>query len=155
MVIKQTFLKQFKPAVPRIYLLVIAGLAWSGVGLLLCWHVYDWLKDMHGIMVLIPVLAGIMLSLIVFHFGFSRIARKNIDRICQSDKYACIFSFQEWKSYVIITVMIASGVFLRRSTIPKHSLAVIYLTIGCALFFSSLLYFNRVWKKNTNEHPNK
>ena len=152
---KNTFAEKFKPAVPRNYLLAIAGVMWSAVGLILCWRSYVWLKETHGVSALLLALLGIIFALIVFQFGFSRIARKNIDRIYHSHENACIFSFQAWKSYLIIVVMISLGIFLRRSPIPRQYLAVVYLTIGCALFLSSLLYYSRVWKIRTDEQPCK
>ena len=42
--------------------------------------------------------------------------------------------------------MIALGVFLRHSRIPREYLAALYLTIGGALFLSSLHYYVQLWR---------
>ena len=50
--------------------------------------------------------------------------------------------FSEWKSYPLVLVMIALGIYLRAySPIPKSLLAVLYLGIGGGLSSSSLRYF--------------
>jgi len=77
----------------------------------------------------------------VYKFGFSKIARKNINRVCRYPDKVCFFAFQEWKSYLIISVMAPLGIFLRHSSLPRQYLAVIYITIGLALFLSSLHYY--------------
>jgi len=52
----------------------------------------------------------------------------------------CVFSFMPWKSYLIITIMMATGFLLRNSPVPKLYLSVIYAGIGGALILSSLRY---------------
>ena len=84
---------------------------------------------------------GGVLSLVVFYFGFSNVAKKNIERLSQFQDKVCFFAFQAWKSYLIIAVMAAMGAFLRHSPIPKQYLAVIYLAIGGALILSSFRYY--------------
>jgi hypothetical protein len=96
-------------------------------------------------------LLGLILALIVYHFGFSRIARKNIDRLFQYPDKVCFFAFQAWRSYLIIAIMAALGAFLRHSSISRKYLAVVYLTIGGALVLSSLHYYVRLFKTKTHQ----
>jgi len=134
-------LERLKPAVPRKWLLFLAGLMWSGVGVMLCCLAGGWLSAVPAAVSLPLGLAGAVLAVAVYRFGFSKIARKNIDRISRSPDMACLFSFQAWKSYLIIAVMVTLGLLLRHSSLPKHYLAVVYVTIGGALFLSSLHYY--------------
>ncbi len=88
---------------------------------------------------------GIIFSLAVYRYKFSKIALKNIDRLCLLSDKSCFFAFQAWYAYLIVIVMIALGMALRHSPIPKHYLAVLYTAIGGALFLASFLFFQRIW----------
>jgi hypothetical protein len=83
---------------------------------------------------------GFVCSLGIHHFGFLRIVDRNLDRILPMEGRRCIFSFMPWKSYLLILIMIAFGVLLRHSPIPKIYLSVLYVAIGTALILSSLRY---------------
>ncbi|MBU4259142.1 MAG: hypothetical protein KKI12_08910 [Proteobacteria bacterium] len=137
---------RIKPAVSKYLLIALAGLMWSTVGVMLCSMAYYWLKEVDWLTAFLFGLFGIILSLAAYRFGFSGIAKKNIDRICLLPERGCIFAFQAWKSYLIIVVMIAVGIILRHSPIPKHYLAIVYTTIGGALLLSSLHYYRRLWQ---------
>ena len=141
------FFKKIRPAVPKCLLIALAGLMWSTVGVMLCSMAYCWLKEVDWLTAFLFGLSGIILSLAAYRFGFSGIARKNINRICLLPEKGCIFAFQAWKSYLIIAFMIALGIILRHSPIPKHYLAIIYTTIGGALLLSSLHYYRIILKK--------
>jgi hypothetical protein len=65
---------------------------------------------------------------------------KNLDRLLPMQGKKCVFAFITWKSYIIIAVMIALGIFLRHAPIPKPYLAVLYIGIGLALILSSIRY---------------
>jgi hypothetical protein len=49
--------------------------------------------------------------------------------------------------------MITLGIILRNSAIPKQYLAVIYTTIGGAIFLSSFHYYGLLWKMVRQENP--
>ncbi len=139
-------LRAWKPTVPRPGLLLLAGLMWSAVGLMLCLRAYGWLAAVPAGRALPLAGLGLVLGVAVYRFGFSRLARRNILRIQAAPDRACLFSFQAWRSYLIILVMITLGILLRGSPIPKDLLAPVYLTIGGGLFLSSLLYYVRLWE---------
>ena len=92
------------------------------------------------------------MAVAAYYLGFSKIARKNIKRLCLLTERTCIFAFQTWKGYLIIGFMITLGVILRNSAIPKQYLAVIYTTIGGAIFLSSLHYYGLLWKMVRQEN---
>ena len=46
-----------------------------------------------------------------------------------------------WEGYLIMTFMIALGVLLRHSPVPKSVLAPIYTAVGASLGLASLRYF--------------
>jgi hypothetical protein len=136
------------PAAKRSVLVLLAGIVWSAVGLVLLLVSFSWLKT-SALEILVDVGLGLVGGYIVHRFGFSRLARKNLDRIYQQapgkDK-VCIFAFQNIRSYIMVIFMIALGYTLRHSPLPKVYLFPIYMTIGLALLLSSLLYYSRLRK---------
>ena len=130
----------FKPAVTKRVLLLLAGLVWFCVGTMLLAFAYAWLSDAPGKTAFMFSGFGIVLALLVHHFGFLRIVDKNIERILPMVDKKCLFSFITWKSYMIILVMVALGTLLRHSAIPHQYLAILYTGIGLALILSSLRY---------------
>ncbi len=139
-------LRSLKPAVTKSWLIAVAGLMWTGVGVMLCRLAYVWLAVVNRGMAASLGLLGVMMAVVAYRFGFSKIAQKNIKRISLLVEKSCIFAFQTWKGYLIISFMVALGIILRNSTIPKQYLAIIYTTIGGAIFLSSFHYYGLLWK---------
>ena len=139
-------LKSLKPAVSKTWLIVLAGLMWSAVGLMLCRLAYHWLDVIRWRWVVPLELLGIILALIAHKFCFSRIAQKNIARLSLITEKTCIFAFQKWKSYFLIVLMIVLGIALKNLPIPRPYLAIPYTMIGGALFLASLQYYGCLWR---------
>jgi hypothetical protein len=139
-------LMKLKPAVHKHWLQLAAGSVWLGVGLMLDDFAAGWLRPLSLPRMLLLALAGIALAAAIYAFGFSRMARKNIQRICKlPGGKVCLFAFQAWPSYPLVAFMISLGIYLRRySGLPKPLLAILYLGIGSALFASGLHYFAHV-----------
>jgi len=135
-----------KPAVPRNWLIATAGLMWTAVGAFLCSLACHWLSALDSGRTILFGALGLFFAFVVYYFGFSKIAKKNIDRLFQFPEKICFFAFQAWKSYLIIAIMVAMGAFLRHSSIPKQYLAVIYSAIGGALILSSFHYYAHLLK---------
>ncbi|MCU0361993.1 MAG: hypothetical protein MUD02_08035 [Bacteroidales bacterium] len=131
---------KFTPAVNKSTLVFLAGAMWCGVGIMLLTLSVKWLEPLPFRPQLLLFGAGALAAIPVHHFGFSRIAGKNLERLMPLTEKRCVFSFITWRSYMIVIVMIAGGVMLRHSPIPKPILAVAYTTIGLALFLSGLKY---------------
>ncbi|TEU01497.1 MAG: hypothetical protein E3J30_00455 [Anaerolineales bacterium] len=143
-------LEHLTPAASKPWLIASAGIMWSGVGLMLCSLAYGWLLPVAFPQVLWMAFAGILLASTIYHFGFSKLAEKNIQRITDiaGDKI-CIFAFQEWTSYPIVAVMIGLGISLRNFLpIPKPYLAILYIGIGGGLFLSSMCYYKYLLRPN-------
>ena len=139
-------LKSLKPAVSKTWLIALAGLIWSFVGLMLCRLAYHWLAVIRWGWVAPLELLGIVLALIAHQFCFSRIAQKNIARLSLLTEKTCIFAFQRWKSYFLVGLMITLGLALRNLPIPKPYLAILYTSIGGALFLASFQYYGCLWR---------
>jgi uncharacterized membrane protein len=141
---------KYDPAVDKKFLVALSGIIWTVVGLALCTLAVKWLSQTPAKSVLVLGLAGIILSLLIHHFGFLKIVDKNIARIMAKEGKVCIFGFQPWKSYLLIMVMIVMGMTLRNSTVPKPYLAIIYIGFGGAMLLSSLRY-HRIFIKLINK----
>ena len=146
-------LKKLNPAVSKYWLIVLAGLMWSMVGIMLCRLAYIWLAAVNWNLGLPLGLLGIISALAAYRYGFSKIALKNIVRLCLLSDKCCIFAFQAWRSYLIVIFMIMLGIALRNLPIPKHFLAVIYATIGGALFLSSFHFYLHIYRVKILKQP--
>jgi hypothetical protein len=136
-------LRSLKPAVSKTWLIAVAGLMWSVVGLMLCRLAFHWLAVIRWTWVA-PM--GIVLAFVAHQLFFSRMARKNIARLSLLTEKTCIFAFQRWKSYLLVGLMITLGIALRNLPIPRPYLAILYTTIGGALFLASLQYYGCLWR---------
>jgi len=140
----------FNPAVTKRVLLFLAGFVWLCVGTMLLVFAYSWLQDAPGTILFMFFGFGVVMALLVHHFGFLRIVDKNIERILPMVEKKCLFSFITWKSYMIIIVMVTMGTLLRHSIFPQQYLAILYTGIGLALILSSLRYI-RVFISETRK----
>ncbi len=137
--------EKWKPGVSRGVLLLIAGLMWIGIGIMLDGLSYSWLRAEKPDSALLALVGGFVCALIIHHFGFLRVADKNLGRILPMEGKKCVFSFMPWKSYILIIIMILMGFLLRLSPIPKLYLAVLYSGIGTALILSGVRYLRHLF----------
>lgn len=149
-------LNRFKPSVHKVWLYLSAGFVWFGVGVLLISLAVGWLKPEVISDILLLVTAGFALAACIHYFGFSKLAKKNIDRIGKfKGEKVCLFAFQGWTSYPLVLFMMSLGIYLRTfSPFPKPLLAILYLGIGGGLLTASLHYFAnivRIYRKIISE----
>jgi len=134
-------LNKYKPAVKRHVLLLFAGGMWLAVGAALLALSYSWLRRYPGKGVFVFAGAGIAAALVISRFGFLKIVDKNVRRILLMEGKRCAFSFMSWKSYLLVVLMVALGITLRHSPVPKSYLSILYTGIGLALVLSSVRYW--------------
>ncbi len=139
-------IKKFDPAVDKRLLLALSGIIWSIVGIILCNLAIDWLSQATHQKSILLALTGVVLALLIHHFGFLRLVDRNIERILPMKEKVCVFAFQPWKSYLIIAIMVGLGIALRHSPLPKPYLSVIYIGFGGAMVLSSIRYFRVFFK---------
>lgn len=137
------------PAVKKIWLHLLAGLMWSGVGIMLVGFASRWFTKVPALHEILIILAGMLLATAIYFFGFSKMALKNVHRINNyRQERVCLFAFQRWTSYPLVLFMISLGIYLRvYSPIPKPDLAIMYIGIGGSLFLSSLHYYAQVVRR--------
>jgi hypothetical protein len=133
-------IERLKPAAPKPWLHALSGIVWSAVGVMLLRWTCVWLRPLSPTQAWLYAGAGICLAVGINLF-FSRMANKNISRIGALPSRPCLFAFQAWTSYPLVVFMVALGLTLRASPIPKPWLAILYAGIGGGLILASLRYF--------------
>ena len=155
--------KKLVPAVSKRWLYFVAGVIWSGVGILLTRLAYGWLLLVETWVAWLLALMGLLMALAIYRFLFAWFADRNIKRVKNLSKDTiCIFAFQKWTSYPLVVFMVALGISLREySPFPKPFLAVMYIGIGGGLLLGSLRYYDHLlrrgvlgWKPLTRLIPN-
>jgi uncharacterized membrane protein YuzA (DUF378 family) len=125
---------------------MVAGLMWTSVGLFLISLAWSWIMKPGISSRWVYIISGIALAGMIYQFGFSRLAKKNSQRIDQlQTEKPCIFAFQEWHSYPLVVFMVFLGITLRKYTpIPKSLLGILYIGIGGGLGSASIHYYLHV-----------
>ena len=136
-----TIWTRLNPAVPRHWLFALAGLLWTAVGSLLCIRAITWLSVFSLETELLVEFFGAALAPIGYLVLFSKVVQKNIDRILGLPERACAFAFAAWKGYLMIAFMIAIGLALRNSGLPKFYLALPYTAMGGVLLIGSTRFY--------------
>jgi hypothetical protein len=142
--------------VKKPWLHLCAGLMWTSVGLMLGSYAYDWLTSLNWRAMLFFSTVGVILSVLIYLFGFSRLAKNNIQRIEEiSADRPSLFRFQRWTSYPMVIFFISLGIYLRKfSPVPKPLLGSMYIGIGGGLFSSSVHYYLHLWKEHVSIRKN-
>jgi hypothetical protein len=133
--------QKLNPAVDKKYLILTAGFMWCSVGIMLICFAISWMRHYEGTGTIIFYSTGFLAAMPIHHFGFLKLADKNLRRLLAIDEEKCFFSFVTWKSYLIIIIMVSLGITLRHSSLPKQYLAILYIGIGLGLFLSGIRYF--------------
>ena len=134
------------PQIKRSHLVLLAGIASTAIGIALITMAGFWMRSIHQHISLF-ILGGTAAGLIIYRFGFSKIAAVNLARIKalapDKDK-VCLFAFQNKRSYFIVAIMMTMGYGLRHSPLPKIYLVPVYGAIGLAMVFSSFRYYQNL-----------
>lgn len=131
---------RYKPAVDKSILILIAGLLWMCTGAMLISLTFRWLSSSSAREQVLFFSAGFLVAMPIHHFGFLKLADKNLRRLLPLKEKRWIFSFMTLKNYLLIPVMASFGIALRHSGIPKQYLSVVYNGLGLALFLSGIRY---------------
>ncbi|MFI5250860.1 MAG: hypothetical protein ACHQQQ_00385 [Bacteroidota bacterium] len=137
------------PLVPRRWLFFCSGIVWTCAGLILCGKAIDWLT-------LLPFNTGLPLEstaiLIAgsgYFWGFTKIVQRNVNRINQLPDLAPLHLFIAPRGYIMILIMVSTGITLRNSPLPKVYLTIPYLAMGGVLLIGSVRFYKeflRSWK---------
>lgn len=136
------FLLKFAPRVPKRFLFFIAAIVWTFAGTMLLIKGFGWFYAVKSFRFL-KLSSSIGAGLLFYFVMFEKLSRKHAIRIFNmSIPNPCAFSFFNYRSYMIMTVMITMGIILRTSGfVPLHFLSLFYVTMGIPLLLSSIRFY--------------
>ena len=137
-----SFFYSLKPGVPKRWLLLVAALVWTFAGGMLLGKGFSHLLRFSGNL-LIRFSVAFAVGLLFFQVLFARISLKHINRIKTLDVVKpCIFSFFNFRSYILMGLMITMGIMLRHlSFINKDFLYTFYVAMGIPLLLSAARFY--------------
>jgi hypothetical protein len=135
------------PRVPRTWLLFIAAVVWTVAGGMLLFRGYLYSQANPGHLFL-KTGACVLGGLVFYAVMFDKISKKHVTRISNLKiEKPCAFSFFNLRSYLLMTIMIAAGITLRKSGVmAPQNLALIYLTMGIPLLLSSFRFYTTFFR---------
>ena len=134
--------QKLKPGVKKRTLLYVAGCAWCIAGGMLITRALLALISIRHFLFL-EIIIGLIAGACFYIFMFTRISKKHITRISLIKvDFPCFFSFFNFRSYILMSVMITAGITLRKSNIidPEY-LYTFYLAMGIPLLLSAFRFF--------------
>ena len=139
---RMQLLQTLKPSTSRRNLLFIAAFVWTFAGGILLTKGIMMMGIQTDFM-LVRIVASMIAGAVFYAVLFTKISKKHIARIIRlKNDRPCIFSFFNFRSYLMMTVMISMGVFLRKSGIVSpFYLSVLYVTMGIPLFASAFRFY--------------
>ena len=131
--------ERWKPAAGvRTHLLAAGGL-WTVVGLGLTAAGLAWCLGSALPWSVVLAGAGVAGGLVKGRFVIRRLAEKNAARIIARGDGHCLGGFLSVKTWLLVVVMMASGMVLRRSAVPRPVLGIVYTAVGTALLAGSVI----------------
>ncbi len=123
-------------------LLFIAGLAWTTAGGILMWRGLDY-EIRHSTHLLLNILGGMIIGVPFYIILFAKISRKHIKRIMGMNiPYPCAFSFFNFRSYLMMMLMITTGILLRKfDVINREYLFTFYIGMALPLLVSAFRFY--------------
>jgi hypothetical protein len=137
---------KFKPGVPKRYLLMVAAFVWLFAGgFLLFRGIRSMPPASWAIWKTMVSVAG---GLAFFWVLFLRISSKHIRRITTLEILRpCVFSFFDFKSYLMMALMITMGVTVRKlHLIAPQDISYFFITMSVPLIISAVR-FALAWVK--------
>jgi hypothetical protein len=126
--------QRFTPRVSQAVHLFIAPFLWTVVGMSLIERGLNWMGlGISRWLLLLALLLGTIKSLMVL----DRSAKKGLERIKGFGERTCIGAVYPWKTWLLVLLMMASGLILRHLIPPGLFLGTIYCALGWGLLLSS------------------
>jgi cytochrome b len=136
-------IQALKPGVSKGVHLFIAPMLWSVIGVVLMFRGWGWIGSGRArLLVLVALALGTAKSL----FVLDKTSRRLMTRIHTFEGATCLGAVYSWKTWLLVLLMMGSGIALRRFTDPGMVIGTIYMAIGWALFFSSRRGWQGWWQ---------
>jgi hypothetical protein len=134
--VRKQDLSRLKPGVKRRVHLFAAPLLWTVVGTFLLVRGWDWIgPGKNRWFVLLAFVLGSVKSFLVL----DKTARRSLTRISSLRDGTCLGAVYSWKTWLLVVLMMGSGIVLRRYFTPGVVIGTLYAAVGWALLLSSRL----------------
>lgn len=135
-------ISRLKPAVPKRVLLFVAAVVWTFAGSMLFYKGFKML-DITNWFILMKLMVALAGGILFYLKLFSYLSLKHTLRILNLKKaYPCLFSFFNFRSYLMMVLMISMGIGLRESGwVAPEYLSLLYLTMAVPLMLSSVRFY--------------
>ncbi|MCW5214612.1 hypothetical protein VT98_11872 [Candidatus Electrothrix communis] len=131
---KKNDITRFRPDVSKSVHLFAAPLIWTAVGIMLMIRGLGWIGfSLTGWLLFIALFIGTIKSLTIL----DKSAKKNLNRIMTFNEKSCIGAVYPWRTWLLVILMMATGIALRSMTEPGLFLGTVYLAVGWGLLLSS------------------
>jgi len=134
--------ERFKPSARAKTHLLAAALLWTVVGLGLAAAGLVWSFGSALPWSLLIAVAGIAAGTVKGRLVIRKMADWNTARIIARGDGHCLGGFLAPKTWLLVIVMMGSGLLLRRSGVPRPILGVLYTAVGTGLLFGGW----QLWK---------
>lgn len=125
-----------KPGVSRKAHLFAAPFLWTAIGCLLLIRGWGLMEPERGRLLLLA--AGVFGTLKSF-FILDRVAQRSLERIIHFKDNTCLGAVYSWKTWVVVVMMMVTGIAIRMLTQPGPLIGTIYCAVGWSLCLSSRL----------------
>lgn len=125
----------------------VVGTIWLAVGIGLSIAGVNWLIKLPlGPKLIILILISIAIGLLKGKFVMQKVAVKyhkksSLIEFKKNDILTGWVKIMGIRGFVLIGIMMAIGIFLRLSSIPRPILGILYLAVGIALVYASKIFF--------------
>ena len=131
------WLERWKPAAGVRTHLFSAALLWTVVGLGLTAAGFAWCFGSALPWALVLAGVGVAAGLVKGRYVLRTMAERNAARIIARGDGRCLGGFLSLKTWLLVVLMMTSGIILRRSAVPRPVLGVLYSAVGTALLVGS------------------
>lgn len=141
---------RFKPAASVRVHLMVAALMWTAAGVMLVTRALIWLVRIDAGLAIGLGAVALVIGGAKGWFVLRKSARRISNRIHGRGDGRCIGGFISWKTWLLVAVMMGSGIALRHSTMSRTILGVVYLAIGTALLSASVHFWARLFTHHSD-----
>jgi hypothetical protein len=134
--------ERWKPSARARTRLLAAAMLWTVVGLGLAAAGLVWSFSTAFPWSLLLAGAGVAAGVVKGRLVIRKMADWNTARIIAGGDGRCLGGFLAPKTWLLVAVMMASGIILRRSGAPRPVLGVVYTAVGTALLIGG----RQLWK---------
>jgi len=135
-------LSRIKPGVPKRVLLFVAAVIWTFAGSMLLFKGYKML-DLGSQLLWLQLICALACGIVFYLKLFSKLSLKRTLRILNmKEELPCLFSFFNFRSYLMMALMISMGITLRTTGwVAPVYLSFLYLMMSVPLLISSVRFY--------------